>query len=372
MTFGEPVSRRKFLGTGIAAGAAVAAITALPALAGDEEDEPRIVSREHFAPGRSAKDGSALKLFVFEKFDRERDPDEQAASGRIALVLHGATTSGRVNNDVQVPGVPLKQSFSLMDQFAQRGYDVFTFDYQNYGRSDHHDCGLCVDTNAAARDIESAVNFILETRGVSRLHLIGWSWGAATGGLFTERHPAAVNRLVLYGPVLDIQKDFSRRIDPSKPLGFDNAPAFAPPGPNDHFRDNTVNNAAALKGFFHPTARIPEVVDAYVKAALQVDSKSPNGVLKDWRRMPLKMDPTKIVTPTLVIGGSDDDRAPIIGPLAGPNALAFFNRLPVKDKKFVAVGNAGHGLFLEQERAHWYRAVFEHLERGNQPNEDQD
>lgn len=361
------LSRREFLGSGVAAGVAAAGLAALPAAA-ENASEGRIASNEHFVPGKSARDDTPLQLFVFEKFDGERDPNELTASGRIVLVLHGATTSGRVNNDVQVPGVALKQSFSLMDQFAQRGYDVFTFDYQNYGRSDHHDCGLCVDTEHATRDVESAVGFILALRGVEKLHLIGWSWGGATGGLFAERHPDMVNRLVLYAPVLDLQKDFSKSTQ--RPPTFDSSPVF--PVPTDDFRDNTVNNAAALKGFFHPTARIPEVVDAYVEAALEVDQKSPNGVLKDWRTMPLKMNPAKIVRPTLVIGGSDDDRAPLIGSLAGPNALAFFNNLAVKDKKMVIVGNAGHGLFLEQERAHWYRAVFEHLERGNQPQPGED
>ena len=61
------------------------------------------------------------------------------------------------------------------------------------------------------------------------------------------------------------------------------------------------------------------------------NSKSPNGVLVDWRTDPLKMDPKRIVTPTLVIGGSDDDRAALMGPFAGPNALGFFTRLAVKD-----------------------------------------
>jgi pimeloyl-ACP methyl ester carboxylesterase len=361
-------TRRRFLGVALGASLMSPLIPTVVS-AGHEDDRPRIVANEYFAPGISAKDDrSPIKLFLFEKFDRALDPNKQAASGRIVLVLHGATTSGRVNNDVQVPDVDLEDSFSLLDQLAQRGYDAWTLDYQHYGRSDHHDCGLCVVTDHAARDIASAVKFILGVRGAKRLHLIGWSWGGSTGGLFAQRHSEQVNRLVLYAPVLDLQKDFSK--SSTTPPTFDTSPVF--PVPTAHFRDNTPNNAAALKGFFHPTARVPEVVEAYVQAALKVDSMSPNGVLKDWRTDPLKMDPAKLRMPTLVIGGADDDRAALVGPLAGPNARSFMQRLGATEKKLVIVANAGHGLFLEEERDQWYAAVLAHLGAGNRPPDDDD
>src|SRR6266540_4593418 len=228
------------------------------------------IGQDYRVPGVSAKDGSPLMLYAYEKHGLGIDPNELAAGGRIVLVLHGATTSGRVNYDVQVPGVPLERSFSLMDQLSARGYDVWTLDYQNYGRSDHHDCGLCVTTEAAARDVEAVAEFILGLRKAERLHLIGWSLGAQTGGLFAQRHPDRVNRLVLYAPLLDLQ---------------------GPPPPTDEFR---TNNEAALTGFFHPTARVPEAVQAYLQAALEVDAQSPNGVLVDWRTDPMKIDPRQL------------------------------------------------------------------------------
>lgn len=313
----------------------VSAFFALPSSA---ESQVTIVAREHWTTGVSAADSSPLKLYLYEKHDKALDPNAQAARGRIVLVVHGATTSGRVNYDVQVPGVPLEQSFSLMDQFARRGYDVWTLDYQNYGRSDHHDCGLCVTTDAAARDIEAAVKFILGQRGVRQLHLIGWSWGAQTAALFASRRPHQVNRLVLYAPVLDLQ---------------------GPPPPTTHFR---TNNEAALSGFYHPTARVPEAIAAYVKAALEVDGKSPNAILMDWRTNPAQADPRKLTMPTLVIYGADDDRTPV----SGPNVYPFFRDLTTKDKKFVVIPNAGHGLYMEQQRWRWYEEVLLHLEKGAQ------
>jgi pimeloyl-ACP methyl ester carboxylesterase len=287
-----------------------------------------ITAKDYKVQAVSAKDGTPLNLAVYEKYPGT-NPNAVAATGKIVVVLHGATTSGKVNYDVQVSGLPLEKSFSLMDQLARRGYDVWTLDYQNYGRSDHHDCGKCVNTQAASKDVEAAVDFILKERGVTKVDLIGWSWGAETGGVVAQRSPNKVDRLVLYAPVLDLQ---------------------GPPPPTDEFRDNPDNT---LIGFFHPTARVPEAVAAYLKAAKEVDAKSPNGVLVDWRTDPQKMDPAKLNMPTLVIYGADDDRAPP----TGPNALAFFPKLAAKDKKLVLVPNAGHGLFLEQQRERWYEEV---------------
>lgn len=315
------------------------ALSLLLLLSPSAAQESPIVAKEYRVPSISAKDGGPLTLYVYEKYHRSVDPDTQAARGRIALIAHGATTSGRVNYDVQVPGVPLEQAFSLMDQLARRGYDVWTLDYQNYGRSDKHDCGLCVTTEVAAGDIAAATKFILVRRNAKRLHVMGWSWGGQTAALFAQNYPDIVNRLVLWEPITDLQ---------------------GPPPPTDHFR---TNNEAALSGFFHPTARVPEAVQAYVRAALEADPRSPNGVLVDWRTNPMKVDPRKITMPTLVIYGADDDRTP----LASPGVYPFFRGLAATEKKFVVIPNAGYGVYMERARPRWYQEVLMHLELGNTP-----
>jgi pimeloyl-ACP methyl ester carboxylesterase len=300
------------------------------------QEPPKVTAREHRAPSNSAKDGSAVALALTEKHRVDRDPNALAASGRILLVTHGSSYSGPVGLDVQVPGVPTDQSYSMLDQLAVRDYDVWTLAYQNYGRSDHHDCGLCVTTEAASRDVEAAVRFILAERGVGRLHLIGWSWGGEAAGLVAQRRPEWVNRLVLYAPVLDRQEG-----DP----------------PTEHFRTNTE---AGLTRSFHLPAAIPEVVATFVSKALAVDPQSPNGVLLDWRTDPLKIDPRQLTMPTLMIYGADD----VITPVAGPNVQPFFERLATPEKKFVSVPDAGHAFFMEQQRARWYAEVLAHLETG--------
>ena len=102
-----------------------------------------IVGNEHWVTGKSAHDGSPLRLYVWEK-SPERDPTEFSQSGKIVLLVHGSRRSGRVAFDLPVETVPGEFTYSFMDSLAYAGYDVFSLDAQCYGRSDHHPSGLAV------------------------------------------------------------------------------------------------------------------------------------------------------------------------------------------------------------------------------------
>ena len=64
-----------------------------------------------------------------------------------------------------------------------------------------------VTTEVAARDLGAAVDHILKTRGVSKIDVMGWSWGTAIAGMYTSEHNDKVNRLVLYAPLWLFRKD---------------------------------------------------------------------------------------------------------------------------------------------------------------------
>jgi pimeloyl-ACP methyl ester carboxylesterase len=55
-------------------------------------------------------------------------------------------------------------------------------------------------TDVAVKDVGSAIDFILRHRGLSKLTLMGWSWGATIMGAYTADHNDKVERLVLYAP----------------------------------------------------------------------------------------------------------------------------------------------------------------------------
>ena len=176
-------------------------LLAFSALAGADE---KIVGIEHRVTSVSAYDGKPLSIEVWEKYRRDMDPKVFTSTGKVVLVAHGAGNSGRVVFDVQVPGAA-GPTYSLMDYLADQGFDVFTLAYQNYGRSDHHSCGLCVTTQVAANDINATVDHIRSLRGVDKMYLLGWSWGTATTGLFTMQKPHTVRRLILYAPYLKLK-----------------------------------------------------------------------------------------------------------------------------------------------------------------------
>lgn len=288
-----------------------------------------IAGAEHWVQSTSGLDGKPLKLYVWEKRLTSVDPSAFAKSRKVVLLAHGAGTPGRIAFDLQV-AEKSGATYSLMDYLATQGFDVFAVDYQNYGRSDHNSCGLCVTTQVAANDVNATIDYIRMLRGVDKVHLLGWSWGTNVTGLFTMQHPEKVNRLVLYAtPVW------------SAPIGK---------APTEEFRMVTAANS---RGLFEPSASDAIAVEAWVKEVAQWGSKAPNGVFLDLNtKMPLT-DPKKITAPTMIIIGSLDRLTPI----NQPNLPGFFAALPSADKQLIIVPDAGHALTVQKPRLRFYNEV---------------
>jgi pimeloyl-ACP methyl ester carboxylesterase len=288
-----------------------------------------IVGTEHWVQGVSAMDGKAIKLYVWEKRSSASDPASFAKPRKVVVLAHGAGTPGRVAFDLQVSQKP-GETYSLMDYLASQGFDVFAVDYQNYGRSDQHPCGLCVTTQVAANDVDAAIDYIRRLRNVDNVYLLGWSWGTNVVGLVTMQHPEKVKRLVLYAPPVW-----------NAPVG---------PRPTEDFRTVTPANTRAL---FEPSASDAIAVEAWVKEVAQWGSRPPNGVWLDLNtRMPLT-DPSKITVPTMIILGELDR----ITPITQANLPGFFSALPNTDKQLIIVPGAGHTLTVQKPRFQFYQEV---------------
>jgi pimeloyl-ACP methyl ester carboxylesterase len=303
-------------------------------------DEPKttanlISGKAHYA----LREG--LRIYLWEKY-RAGTEESFRRSGRIALLVHGGTWSGRPDFDLQI------RDYSLMDFLASNGYDVWAIDIHGYGHSDKTDKDWS-GVQSAAGDIDAAVEYISKLRGVDKIDLLGWSAGTQRGGLYAMQHPERVGKLILYAPQwkgnAGYREQLRKRIDNGgKPLG--------------QYRINT--ETAARSDFVEgPLALDPQfeedVVALYAREALKTDPQSPNA-FADGANIPV-LDPLRIAAPTMIIFGEYDYYA------KEEDLLPFFSQLKTRDKRFVVLPHGGHALILEKDHRRFQQEVLSFLDR---------
>ncbi len=286
---------------------------------------------------------------------------------RAVLFIHGASYPGHSSFDLPLDGV------SWMDWMARRGYDVYSLDLRGYGKSTRPPAMSQApeanpplgDTQAAVADVTRAVEFVLSRRGLPRLTLVGWSWGATVAGSYAVDTPTKVERLVLYAPQwMRDGQPVPADLDPAK-LG-----AWRAVAPREA-RDRWLRAV--------PEARRDKVLppasfDAWAKATLASDPegaapqgaakdtvRAPNGVvadaLKTWAvGKPLWM-PSRVQVPTLVVQGEWDAE---VSPAMAQAVFAQLTRAPAR--RYVMIGDATHAALIESSRLQLYRAVQTFLE----------
>ena len=270
-----------------------------------------------------------IKLYVWEK--RVSNP----AGKPVVVLAHGSATAGRESFDLQVPGKP---SYSFMDALAREGFDVFALDTRGFGRSMHPEGHIT--TQEASDDLNAVVDYVLKLRGGAKVNLLGWSWGTQYGGMFVMAHPEKVAKYVSYAQMHVNSADIAKR-----------RPRL------DSFRKNAyvvIPEAGWKPRFYSLTleaANDPAVVDAYAKAASQVEVKTATGPQLDMVTIMPMVNPRLMPVPTMIIHGEYDDVADLDG------LLPFFRQLPNPYKKYVVVPNAGHMMHLQEGHHVFQREV---------------
>jgi pimeloyl-ACP methyl ester carboxylesterase len=334
--------------------AAVLSALALPPSVDAADVTPKLVTEEFMI--EAADPGT--QLYVRNK--RPADMN-QITSEKTLLFVHGITLPSEVTFDYPIEGL------SWMDFIAQQGWDVYLVDVRGYGRSTRPpemdqpaaSNPPIVTTDVAVKDVGSAIDFILRRRGVSKLNLMGWSWGSTIMGAYTADHNDKVDRLVLYAPGW-----LQTAPTASRPLG-----AYVAGAPT---RDRLQAGA--------PDERKNDLMpgfEAWSAAALATDPvgskqdppvlRSPAGGFQDqrnyWQAGKPYYEPKKIEVPTLVIVGDWDGLNPPEG------ALALFRRLPSgPDKRLVVIGEGTHFVILEKNRMQLFREVQLFLDRARLTN----
>lgn len=81
-----------------------------------------------------------------------------------------------------------RSGISLVPSFHSAGYHVLLFSYRGHALSDGRK-GKFTYGEAESRDVESAAQFLFETKGISRIGVVGHSVGAVSAILGAARNP---------------------------------------------------------------------------------------------------------------------------------------------------------------------------------------
>jgi pimeloyl-ACP methyl ester carboxylesterase len=289
---------------------------------------------------------------------------------RILLFVHGATYPAETSFDLPIEGV------SMMELIAANGYDVYLMDVRGYGESTRPpEMSVLptanppiVSTEVAVRDFAAAVDHILNRRGVSKINLMGWSWGTSIAGKYTSEHNDRVNRLILFAPLWIFRGGGATPPTPEA--------AAAVAASLGAYRLVSAASARARwlegvpeskKGNLIP----PGVLDAWIEATLATDPEAhshtppilrvPNGVIADmltyWMSGRAHYSPEQIKVPTFLIHAEWDSDLPSY------QAQTYFAELKnTPYKRFVEIGEGTHSIMLEKNRMQFFREILGFLD----------
>jgi pimeloyl-ACP methyl ester carboxylesterase len=279
---------------------------------------------------------------------------------RTLLFIHGATYPAETSFDLPIDGK------SMMDLFAEAGFDVFLVDVRGYGRSNRpaamekpaQDNPPLATSDEAGADLGSAVDYILSMRKIGKLNLMGWSWGTSITGRYTAGHNDKIERLVLYAPAWTFEPPVA---PPKDPL-----PAY-----------RTVDKEHAKERWYKGVAEDqraalipPGVFDSWWETTLATDPvgsrmnppklRAPNGVFAEftqyWMAGKPFYHPQAIKVPTLLIHAEWDADLPSY------MARKVFARLTnAPYKRFVELGQGTHTVMMEKNRKQFFDEILAFL-----------
>ena len=279
--------------------------------------------KEHWLRKKTAT--GDVKLFLWQKA-------ATGASKGTILFVHGSSMAGQPTFDLQVPGRPHS---SVMDWFAERGFDTWAVDMEGYGRSDKKRPINC-DIANGADDIALAVQHIGK-----KVMMYGISSGALRAALYTQRHPDKVARLALDAMVWT----------------GDGSPTLAERKkklPEFQAKNRRPIDRAFVRSIFerdHPGTADDDVIEAFADAILALDDSVPTGTYVDMCANLPVVDPTKITVPTIIMRGEYD------GIASFDDLVEFFKLLPNPDKQFAVMPGIAHASFQQKNFAIAYHIL---------------
>jgi pimeloyl-ACP methyl ester carboxylesterase len=312
-------------GLGLAAGAISAA---RPASAANEA----IWSSEYWA-----KKGD-VPLWMWRK--RLGAPRAGEPSRPVVFFVHGSSVTSRVF-DLDVPG---KGEYSAMNAFARFGFDCWTLDHENYGKSGRTNGNS--DIASGVEDLKAGIEVVARETGRARFHFIGESSGALRAGAYAMAAPERIDRLVFAA--------FTYKGEGSPTLTKRAEQLDYYRSHNLRKRDRDMIRSIATRD--RPGTSDPAAVEALADIEMQFGDQIPTGTYLDMTANLPVVHPDKVLAPVLLVRGEYDGIATV------PDLEEFFAQLPNGDRQFVILPGTAHSVTLATNRQLFWHVARAFLE----------
>ncbi len=308
----------KGAGLGLVAGGISAALPAQNADAATEGGE--IWSSEYWT-----KKGD-VPLWMFRK--RIGAPKAGEPSRPVLFFVHGSSVTSRVFA-LNVPG---HGEYSVMNEFARYGFDCWTMDHENYGKSGRTSGNS--DIKSGVEDLKAAVEVVARETGRQKYHFLGESSGALRAGAYAMVAPERADRLVLAA--------FTYKGEGSPTLTKRAEQVDYYRTHNMRKRDREMIRSIATRD--KPGTSEQAAVDVLADVEMQFGDQIPTGTYLDMVANLPVVDPRKVLSPVLLVRGEYDGIATVA------DLEAFFNLLPTGDRQFIILPGTAHSVALAINR----------------------
>jgi alpha-beta hydrolase superfamily lysophospholipase len=249
--------------------------------------------------------------------------------------VHGSSVTWRIF-DLDTPG---HGEYSMMNVFARWGFDVWTMDHENYGKSGRTSGNS--DIASGAQDLKAAMQVVARETGQSKAHFTGESSGALRAGLYAMTEPDRVDRLVLAA--------FTYK-------GTDSPTLKKRAEQLEHFRTHNIRlrDRAMIESIFtrdKAGTTDPAVGKILADVELQFGDQVPTGTYLDMTANLPVVDPKKVHAPVLLVRGEYDGIATV------EDLVDFYRQLPHGDKQLVILPNTAHSVAVAINRHLFWHAV---------------
>jgi pimeloyl-ACP methyl ester carboxylesterase len=319
---GQLLARRaviKGAGLGLVAGGLAGAVPSQSASA-QSSAGGEIWSSEYWA-----KKGD-VALWMYRK--RLGAPKAGEPSRPVLFFVHGSSISSRVF-DLNVPG---HGDYSVMNEFVRHGFDCWTMDHENYGKSGRTTGNS--DIASGVEDLKAAVEIVARETGRQKYHFLGESSGALRAGAYAMVAPERADRLVFAA--------FTYKGEGSPTLTKRAEQLAYFRSHNMRKRDRDMIRSIATRD--RPGTSDPAAVEVLADVEMQFGDQVPTGTYLDMTANLPVVQPQKVLSPVLLVRGEYDGIATVA------DLEEFFNLLPNGDRQFVILPGTAHSVALATNR----------------------